>query len=47
MFCVKLIDKKEKEHLVLVLDKYAKIAFKDGSRVIKYESGDKTGLFFR
>lgn len=46
MFCVKLIDKKGKEHLVLVLDKYAEIDFKDGSRVIKYESGGKTSMFF-
>lgn len=46
MFCIKLIDKKKKEHLVLVLDKYAEIAFKDGSRVIEYKSSGKAGIVF-
>lgn len=46
MFCVKLIDLDGNEHLILVLDKYAKINVEDNSRIIKYESNGKTGILF-
>lgn len=34
MFCVKLIDNTGNEHLILVLDKCAKIEVEDGSRIV-------------
>lgn len=46
MFCVKLLDKDGNEHLILVLDKYAKVDFEDNSRIIKYESNGKTSILF-
>ena len=46
MFCVKLIDKDKNEHLILVLDKYAKIEVEDGSRIVKYESDGKANILF-
>ena len=46
MFCVKLIDNTGNEHLILVLDKYAKIEVEDGSRIVKYESDGKANILF-
>ena len=46
MFCVKLIDKDKNEHLILVLDKRAKIEIEEGSRIVKYESDGKTNILF-
>lgn len=46
MFCVKLIDNTGNEHLILVLDKYAKIEVEDGSRIVKYESDGKASILF-
>lgn len=46
MFCVKLIDNTGNEHLILVLDKCAKIEIEDGSRIVKYESDGKANILF-
>lgn len=46
MFCVKLIDNAGNEHLILVLDKYAKIEIEDGSRIVKYESDGNDNILF-
>lgn len=46
MFCVKLIDNTGNEHLILVLDKCAKIEVEDGSRIVKYESDGKANILF-
>lgn len=45
-FCVKLIDNTGNEHLILILDKYAKIEIEEGSMIVKYESGGKTNILF-
>lgn len=46
MFCVKLVDKDKNEHLVLVLDKYAKIDLEDGSNIVSYETNGKSNILF-
>lgn len=46
MFCVKLIDNTGNEHLILILDKCAKIEIEDGSRIVKYESEGKANILF-
>lgn len=46
MFCVKLIDNTGNEHLILVLDKCAKIEIEDGSSIVKYEYDGKTNILF-
>lgn len=46
MFCVKLIDLGGNEHIILVLNKYAKIDFEDGSNIVRYEFGGKSNILF-
>ena len=46
MFCVKLIDLDGNEHIVLVLDKYAKIDVEDDSNIVRYESNGKSNILF-
>ena len=46
MFCVKLIDNTGNEHLILVLDKCAKIEIEDGSSIVEYEYDGKTDILF-
>lgn len=46
MFCVKLIDNTGNEHLILVLEKCAKIEIEDGSSIVKYEYDGKTNILF-
>jgi len=46
MFCVKLIDNTGNEHLILVLDKCAKIEIEDDSSIVKYESDGKINILF-
>lgn len=46
MFCVKLIDKDKNEHIVLILDEYAKIDFEEGSNIVSYESDGKSNILF-
>lgn len=46
MFCAKLIDLDGNEHIILVLNKYAKIDFEDGSNIVRYEFGGKSNILF-
>jgi hypothetical protein len=46
MFCAKLIDLDGNEHIILVLNKYAKIDFEDGSNIVRYEFNGKSNILF-
>ena len=42
VYCTKLTDFNGNEHIILVLNKYAKIDFEDGSNIVRYEFGGKS-----